>query len=294
LNQGATEEGLAKETEELVSHILKQHRKGFRKHSNMLVFLAPDQQRSSEVIDAARRLLALRNIDDDKPTKKQLSEEQLRDLADRLKEAEARLPAALATVYRFILVPGEKKVIRRPPLDMGISSYSGRTTLSSKVLEKLTDEQQLLDKLDPAILIGPRFGLWPEDQEAINVRTLADYFTQLTHLPRLHGSQVLPDCLAKGVQPLGDRSREQPVSRPRTPWRMAGRHAFDPHWHPSDTHGHALASRPSLKRWQAAVPPLADRPLPAIDPAALDRAALPSRDRHRDPDARSVPVAART
>lgn len=198
LNQGATEDALPQETEALVTHILKQHKKGFRKHANMLVFLAPDQQRSSEVIDAARRLLALRNIDDDKPTKKQLSEEQLRDLADRLKEAEARLPAALATVYRFILVPADKKTLRC--FDMGISSYSGRTTLSSKVLEKLIDEQQILDKLDPAILIGPRFGLWPDDQEIINVRTLADYFTQLTHLPRLNGPQVLPDCLARGVQ----------------------------------------------------------------------------------------------
>src|SRR5262249_28403625 len=61
-------------------------------------------------------------------------------------------------------------------------------------------EQQVLDKLDPAILVGPRFGLWPADQEMINVRTLADYFTQLTHLPRLHGPHVLPDCLARGVQ----------------------------------------------------------------------------------------------
>jgi hypothetical protein len=32
------------------------------------------------------------------------------------------------------------------------------------------------------------------------VRTLAEYFTQLTHLPRLNGAHVLPDCLAKGVQ----------------------------------------------------------------------------------------------
>jgi predicted AAA+ superfamily ATPase len=198
LDQGATEDDLPKETEELVTRILKQHGKGFRKHANMLVFLAPDKQRASEIIDAARRLLALRNIEEDRTTKKQLSEEQLKDLADRLKEAQARLPAALTTAYRHILVPAEKKTVRC--FDMDISSYSGRTTLSSKVLERLIDEQQLLDKLDPAILIGPRFGLWPDDQELINVRTLADYFTQLTHLPRLSGSQVLPDCFAKGVQ----------------------------------------------------------------------------------------------
>ncbi len=213
LNQCVAEEEVPQGTEEFVCGILRQHGKGFRKHANTLIFLAPDQHRASEVIDAARRLLALRNIDEDKPTKKQLSEEQLKDLAERLKEAEARLPAALATAYRHVLVPAEKKTIRC--LDMGISAVSGKTTLSAKVMEKLADEEQILDKLDPAIMIGSRFGLWPEDQEVINVRTLADYFTQLTHLPMLQGAGVLPDCMAKGVHrgifgyALGDGDKRQ-------------------------------------------------------------------------------------
>jgi hypothetical protein len=122
----------------------------------------------------------------------------LKDLASRLREAEARLPAALMTAYRMVLVPAKNKTLRC--YDLGIAGYTGKTTLSNRVLEKLLDEQQILDKLDPGILIGERFGLWPDDQEVLNVRTLADYFTQLTHLPRLHGTQVLPDCLAKGVQ----------------------------------------------------------------------------------------------
>ena len=211
LDQGATEDGLLKVTEELVTRILKQHGKGFRKHANILVFLAPDQRRSGEVIDAARRLLALRNIDEDKTTRKQLSEEQLKDLADRLKEAEARLPAALTTAYRHILVADKNKTIRC--IDMGISV--GKATLSQKVLDKLRDEQQILDKLDPAILIGERFGLWPQDQEMVNVNRLAGFFTQLTHLPMLLGAGVLPDCFAKGVQrglfayALGDGDKKQ-------------------------------------------------------------------------------------
>ena len=198
LHQVVSDEEIPPETEEFVSRILRQHGKGFRKHANTLVFLAPDKQRASEVVDAARRLLALRNIDEDKATKKQLSDEQLKDLADRLKEAEARLPGALATAYRHILVPGEKKTLRC--FDLGISGVGGRTTLGSKVLEKLADEQQILAKLDPAVMIGERFGLWPADQELINVRTLADYFTQLTHLPMLNGATVLPECLASGVK----------------------------------------------------------------------------------------------
>src|SRR5260370_37535784 len=75
----------------------------------------------------------------------------------------------------------------------------GRAPPRQRVLEKFKDEQKILDKRDPAILIGEGFGLWPADQETVNVRTLADYFTQLTHLPMLFGSAVLPECLAKGV-----------------------------------------------------------------------------------------------
>ncbi|OHB68618.1 MAG: hypothetical protein A2V70_15485 [Planctomycetes bacterium RBG_13_63_9] len=195
LPHGVIEDSMTPETGQFVGQILKQHGKGFRKHANMLVFLAPDQQRSSEVTDAARRLLALRSIDGHKATKAQLTEEQLRDLAGRLKEAEARLPASIVTAYRHILVPAEKKTLRC--FDMGITM--SKTPLSQRVLEKLKDEQQILEKLDPQILIGPRFGLWPDDQEMLIVRTLADYFTQLTHLPRLLNATVLPECLAKGV-----------------------------------------------------------------------------------------------
>ena len=80
---------------------------------------------------------------------------------------------------------------------------------------KAQGRAEVLDKLDPAILIGERFGLWPADQETVNVRTLAGYFTQLTHLPRLLGASVLPECLAKGVQrglfayALGDAEKKQ-------------------------------------------------------------------------------------
>ena len=213
LEQGATEDGPSAVTEKFVTQILKHHGKGFRKHANMLIFLAPDQARSSEVIDAARRLLALRNIDDDKSTKKQLTEEQLKDLAGRLKEADTRLPAALATVYHFVLVPAKNKTLRC--FDLGISGYSGKTTLSNLVAEKLITEQQILEKLDPAILIGDRFGLWPADQDVVNVKTMADYFTQLTHLPRLNNTSVLPDCISKGVHrglfayALGDGERNE-------------------------------------------------------------------------------------
>lgn len=213
LHQVVTEDGLPAATEEFVSRLLKQYGKGFRKHANVLTFLAPDQKRVGEMAEAAVRLLARRTVDQDKATKRQLSDKQLADLAARLKEAEAQLPAAVAQAYRHVLVPGDKKAVRT--FDLGLSAFDGKTKLSQRVVELLKANDQLLDRLDPAQLTGPHFKVWPADQPLVNVRTLADYFTQLTHLPVLADAGVLPDALARGVErglfayALGDGEAKQ-------------------------------------------------------------------------------------
>jgi hypothetical protein len=198
LHQVAGEDGLPAATEEFVSRLLKQHGKGFRKHANTLTFLAPDQKRAGEMVEAAVRLLARRTVDQDKGTKRQLSEKQLTDLAARLKEAEAQLPAAVAQAYRHVMVAGDKKAIRS--FDLGLSAFDGKTKVSQRVVELLKANDQLLDRLDPAQLTGPHFRVWPADQPLVNVRTLADYFTQLTHLPALASPGVFTDAVVRGVE----------------------------------------------------------------------------------------------
>ncbi|MGH7139893.1 MAG: hypothetical protein ACREHD_29495, partial [Pirellulales bacterium] len=113
--------------------------------------------------------------------------------------------------YHYVIVPAEKKTLR--VTSIGVSA--SKAPLSQRVLEKLKDDQLVLDKLDPAILIGERFGLWPADQETINVKTLAEYFTKLTHLPRLLTGGVIPDAVAAGVRrglfayALGDGEKKE-------------------------------------------------------------------------------------
>jgi predicted AAA+ superfamily ATPase len=198
LDQTVDEEEIPKDTGEFIGRIIRQHGHSFRKYANSLVFLAPDKKRASDVVDAARRLLALRNIDEDQSTKRRLSDEQKKDLASRLKEADARLPASLSAAYRYVLVPVENKVLRN--FDMGLATLGVGDLLSKKVIETLKNNDQLLDKLDPSVLIGSRWKLWPEDQEVIHVATLAEYFSTLTHLPLLSNKEVLQESIAKGIQ----------------------------------------------------------------------------------------------
>lgn len=191
------EKDIPKATREFIARIVKHHGHGFRKHANSLVFLAPDKQKALEVLESARRLLALQNIDEDQITKRRLTEEQKKDLAGRLKEATGRLPGALSSAFRFIVVPTENKTLRC--FDMGLMTLSASELLSNKVVEFLKDKDQLLNKLDPAILIGKRWQLWPEDKGMIHVPTLAGYFTTLTHLPALTDVHVLQESISRGV-----------------------------------------------------------------------------------------------
>jgi hypothetical protein len=198
LRQTATETGLLKETEKFVGDIVKQHGQSFRKQANALIFIAPDEERSPEITEAATRLLALQGIDEDKTTKKRLTPEQLSDLAGRLKNAEAALPSKLAQAYRHVIVATDKKVLRA--FDMGVQTYDGRTTVSDRVYTTLKDNDQLLERVDPALLVGKRWSLWPDDQPMVSAKTLAGYFTQLTHLPMLSGAGVLRETVARGVE----------------------------------------------------------------------------------------------
>jgi len=198
LHQVVTEDHIPDDTAAFISRIVKQHGQGFRKHANTLIFLAPDQQRISEVLEAARRLLALRNIDEDTTTKKRLTDDQKKDLAGRLKEAESRLPGALSAAYRHIVVPTANKDLRA--FDMGVATLGSRDLLSKKVIDTLRDNEQLLAKLDPAQLIGKYWQLWPEDQDVLHVPTLASYFTTLTHLPALMNNDVLAEAISRGVE----------------------------------------------------------------------------------------------
>lgn len=198
LHQTVAENGIPTDTEKFVGEILKNHGKSLRKHTNTLIFLAPDADRASEVMEAATRLLALRAIDADTRMKKRLSDDQLKDLAGRLKDAEARLPSVLSQVYRHVVVPTEKRALR--PFDMGVQTYDGRTTISKRVYDILKENDQLLERIDPALLIGQRWSLWPADLQLVGVQLLAEYFTQLTHLPMITEPAVIRESIARGVE----------------------------------------------------------------------------------------------
>ena len=100
------------------------------------------------------------------------------------------------TAYRHVLVPAEKKTCAASTWASRRQGDDTQPAGARQAEGRAADARQAR----PGFLVldlRQAFRAWPEDQEMINVRTLADYFTQLTHLPRLLGPRCSPTVLPK-------------------------------------------------------------------------------------------------
>lgn len=184
--------------EKFIKKIVENHGGTFRKYKNALIFLVGDKNGKKGLIDIIKRLLALRRIEEEYQGEEKLSEEQRKDLTTRLQDTERKLVPAIHNAYRHVLVAGKEKEELRH-FDLGLQALDGEKTLSDKVYESLRAHEKLLDKLDPSLLTSKRFGVWPEDQLVINLKTLKDGFAQYTHLPMLETPQTLASTASAGT-----------------------------------------------------------------------------------------------
>jgi hypothetical protein len=54
--------------------------------------------------------------------------------------------------------------------------------------------------VDPSLIVGPKWKLWPDDRFVLNVKELRDCFARYTHLPMLENDKVFIESLARGVE----------------------------------------------------------------------------------------------
>lgn len=203
------------ETKEFIETILENHSGTFRKYKNSLIFLVANGEGLKNLLSNVKRLLALRSIEEDYKGEDKLADEQIRDLAVRLSDAERKLNAVVCNAYRHVVVAGSGKEELRQ-FDLGLQTTNGDKTLSEKVYESLKAHEKLLDKLDPSLLTSKRFGVWPENEELISLKKLKENFSQYTHLPMLETPHVLAGTASVGVErgffgyALGDGNQFSP------------------------------------------------------------------------------------
>lgn len=185
-----------KDSEKFIQDLLNTHGTLHRKFKNSLVFLMPDETYKQQLLKNVKRYLALQHIAQEYKAKG-LTEEQKRDLQLKIKSAEVEVPQIIASSYRHIVIGGDKKELKT--FDMGTFVYVPSNPLSNMVWQTLKDNEKLLEKIDPNLITGTKFSLWPSEKQYINTKTLMEYFTQYTNLPILADESVLKTSICQGI-----------------------------------------------------------------------------------------------
>ncbi len=133
-------------------------------------------------------------IKSDPDTMKRLSEENRRTLSDKLKDIEPRVSEKILTAYRYLAKASSDSV---KIFDLGIPTVGEKPNLARRVKEYLEDQEILLTKIAPKIIIEKTFS---KDEEQKKVSEVWEAFLKYPTLPILEDETVLKMAIVEGVQ----------------------------------------------------------------------------------------------
>ena len=172
---------------------------GPRVFKNTLVYLAGRGAEFAKASDAARMQLALTDIQADRTLT--LSEDQKKDLKERLQRAQESVPALTKAAYIGLLLPTVDETGKSAFREIDITAYAKtHSTLADAVEKILRSEDQLISSVDPGLLRDGPWKLWPKDEPTMNLKNLREYFLRLPHLPFLESEAALKTAIVRGVQ----------------------------------------------------------------------------------------------
>ena len=175
-----------------------------RNCGNMLVFLAADKTRLTDLDKAVRSFLAWQSIEKE-TVSLNLTPFQANQVQQRLTSSDQAVKGRIPETYVWLLVAGQKRPETGqpfPPVEWQEFRLQGQEWLAERASKKLKNDGLLIVSLAGAVL---RFEvdqvpLWRGNHVA--VKQLVDDFAKYLYLPRVKNAQVILDAIQDGVSRL--------------------------------------------------------------------------------------------
>lgn len=178
--------------------ILERRGSSPRLYRNMLVFLAADADRLSELEQAVRSWLAWTSIQQD-AEQLNLDATQKRQVDKQVNAQNETIEARLLETFSHLIVPSQEGT---GPIEWTAARLQGTDGLIIRASRKLRNEGQLITEWSPALLrMELDRWLW-KDQNHIGVKQLWEYLAQYLYLSRLKDENVLFSAIRNGVGSL--------------------------------------------------------------------------------------------
>lgn len=183
---------------------------GIRRCRNMLVFLAPETSRLSELREAVRNHLAWQSIRDDTESLG-LDPFQTRQTESKTDDADKTVDSRIPETYVWVLNPFLPADEPTGETRWETTRVSASGTLAERVSQKLTNSESLIPAYAGSRLRADldNVPLWREDpnrvgegKNSVSVNQLWNDITQYLYLPRLVRRSVLEGAIRNGVQSM--------------------------------------------------------------------------------------------
>jgi predicted AAA+ superfamily ATPase len=163
---------------------------------NTLVFLAADETRLGDLIEAICKFLAWQSILNDKEALN-LDPHQVRQAQAQHGQAEAAVRARVPETYQWLLAPAQKTP--DSAIEWEAMRQTGQDALAVRASKKLRSDELLITSFAATRLKMEldRIPLWRSDH--VQIRQLADDFAKYLYLPRLRDTSVLIGAINEGL-----------------------------------------------------------------------------------------------
>ena len=184
---------------ETATEILDHRGTSPRIYRNMLAFVAPDQELIISLKQAVREFLSWKSIMDDKEVLN-LDVTQSKEVNNNLHRSTETVEVRLKETYCWLLAPFIDRVVDMKTIQWETNRISGGTdSIVSKASRCMQQQDQLITKWAPALLLMELDDiLWKENRD-IQVKKLWEYLCTYCYLPRLADFQILADAIQTGV-----------------------------------------------------------------------------------------------
>ena len=170
-----------------------------RIYRNMLAFIAPDQNTLLSLQQEVKRYLAWNSIKNDSEDLN-LDAAQNRETDNNLRRSNETVELRINETYCWLLVPYIDRFVDMKTIVWEPIRISGGTdTIVSKAAKKMIQNEALITKWAPALLLMELDNVLWTDSDNISVKKLWDYLCTYCYLPRLANYSVLEDAIMAGV-----------------------------------------------------------------------------------------------
>ena len=221
-----------KEAEWAAARILKNRGEQPRQRQNRLVFLAPDSDAVSRLLDHVRTWLAWESILTDYNEKRlTLDNLVIENAKTHARTARETVTRTVREAYRFLLEPTQVVRDGRPEVDVTWEVHpigtGERVAPAVEIARVLNENEVVILKWAPALLTPVvRDWYWKDDQPYVEADRLWKDFCTYLYLPRLRNERVLMAAIERGSEHrdyfgiatglLGEKYQEFTYGQPRS------------------------------------------------------------------------------